>query len=588
MPDSQCPTMNDGQKRQGKVLVLGQDTRAFLTVIRSLGRRGVRVHVGWHLPTSVAVRSRYVSKVHDIPRYLPGDDRWKDSMTSVLKHERFDLVIPCNDGAMYPIQAHREEFEQFARLAIPKNDAFRIAFSKFRTVDLARSLDIPVPQGERVTSQGESDRVVLQLGLPVVVKPEASFRLDKPDLSCRVHKARSQEQLRRRLQMLLPAHGEMLIQENFVGTGVGVEVLADGGDILLAFQHLRVHEPLGGGGSTYRKSVAVDPDLLDAAGKLMKALDYTGVAMVEYKVNRDLGAWVLVEINGRFWGSLPLAVAAGADFPYNLYQFMVEGRRNFPQNYRTGIYCRNLVSDLAWVIRNFRADKSDPTIGYLSGWRVAEELANILTFRERSDTFVKDDLAVGLFEVGAAAKHLMRRLTRKPRIFMRSFPPVRALYSRRIRRAMSEASSVLFVCKGNICRSPFAERYARTILPASVRVAAAGYYPIHGRPSPEEAVEMAKEFGVNLDDHSSEVLNEEMVRRSHVIFAFDGENYDYVRSSYPFARRKIHLLGVLNRKGSITIQDPYGKDRSEFRAAYAAIAQALAPVRGGALEGAAW
>jgi len=499
-------------------------------------------------------------------------------MTSVLRKEKFDLVIPCNDAAIYPLEAHREEFEQHTRLAIPEGEAFRTAFSKFKTNDLARSLGIAVPKEDRVTHPGETDRVVTRLGLPVVVKPEASFRLDQPDLSGRVFKARSREELGERLQMLLPAHGELQVQETFIGTGVGVEVLAGRGDVLLAFQHLRIHEPLGGGGSSYRKSVALDPELLDATKKLMKALAYTGVAMIEYKVNRDNGTWVLVEINGRFWGSLPLAVSAGADFPYSLYQLMVEGRQDFPQSYRTGIYCRNLVSDLAWVVRNFRADKSDPTLESLASWQVAGELANVLTLRERSDTFVKDDIAVGLFEVGAATRNLMRRLSRKPRMFLRSFPPVRAFHSRRVRRAMTDASSVLFVCKGNICRSPFAERYARAVLPASVKVAAAGYYPIHGRSSPEEAVNTAKEMGIDLDDHGSEVLNEEMVRRSQVILVFDSENHEYLVRNYPFAGEKVHLIGLLSRVGPVEISDPYSKDVSEFRRTYRHIAAAISNI----------
>ena len=61
----------------------------------------------------------------------------------------------------------------------------------------------------------------------------------------------------------------------------------------------------------------------------MRALRYTGVAMVEFKVNAKTGEFVLIEINGRFWGSLPLAVAAGANFPLWLYQMWVENREDF-------------------------------------------------------------------------------------------------------------------------------------------------------------------------------------------------------------------------------------------------------------------
>ena len=58
-------------------------------------------------------------------------------------------------------------------------------------------------------------------------------------------------------------------QENFVGIGVGVELLALQGEILTAFQHERVHEAPTGGISGYRKSVPLDPELLDAARLLV-------------------------------------------------------------------------------------------------------------------------------------------------------------------------------------------------------------------------------------------------------------------------------------------------------------------------------
>ena len=77
----------------------------------------------------------------------------------------------------------------------------------------------------------------------------------------------------------------------------------------------------------------------------MRALRYTGVAMVEFKVNAKTGEFVLIEINGRFWGSLPLAVAAGANFPLWLYQMWVENREDFSEKPKIGLYCRNLQAD---------------------------------------------------------------------------------------------------------------------------------------------------------------------------------------------------------------------------------------------------
>ena len=176
--------------------------------------------------------------------------------------------------------------------------------------------------------------------------------------------------------------------------GLPYVLTAHEGKILFAFQHLRLHEPPEGGASSYRKSVPLHPDLLHAARLLMAALRYTGVAMVEFKIDQRSGRWALIEINGRFWGSLPLAVAAGADFPYYLYQMLVEGRRDYPPGYRDELYARNWIQDASWLVKKFTAGPANPRVppNPSPPWRqVVAEFTNVLKLRERSDTFAWDD-----------------------------------------------------------------------------------------------------------------------------------------------------------------------------------------------------
>jgi len=307
----------------------------------------------------------------------------------------------------------------------------------------------------------------------------------------------------------------------------------------------------------------------------MKALNYTGVAMVEFKVNYKTGDWVLIEINGRFWGSLPLAVAAGANFPFYLYQMLVKGKRDFPQNYRTGLYCRNLLADLVWIKRNLSSDRSDPTLATLPLGQVAGEVINILAFRERSDTFVIDDLKPAFNEVLYYANLVTDIFIGKIRLFLLSLPPIRQFYRRKARRALSNANTVLLVCKGNICRSPFAEYYARAAFPESVQVISAGYYPEEGRVSPKEAIDAAREQRVDLTMHRSSILTEQTVRQAQIIFTFDEENHRNLIKHYPFAKVKTHRLGLLAQQGPIDIGDPYGGNLNDFQSAYRTIAQTI-------------
>src|SRR5690606_34120351 len=121
-----------------------------------------------------------------------------------------------------------------------------------------------------------------------------------------------------------------------------------------------------------------------------------GVAMVEFRWNRKTDEWIFVEINGRFWGSLPLAIASGADFPKFLYQLRVEGIQEFPRQYNTGICCRNWELDKNWL-----TSRGDAGAGRLSVYRrvtleSALAVCRAVGGRERSDTLASDDLRPGL------------------------------------------------------------------------------------------------------------------------------------------------------------------------------------------------
>jgi biotin carboxylase len=212
---------------------------------------------------------------------------------------------------------------------------------------------------------------------------------------------------------MLAGGDSVALQENFVGEGVGVELLLNRGVPLLAFQHVRVHEPLHGGPSSYRKSVPLCRELLDASVRLLREFSYTGVAMVEFKRNPSTGAWVFLEVNARFWGSLPLAMAAGADFPLALFQLLVEGRTSFSRHYRAGVYCRNLTLDLDWQRANWTADHEDPTLSTRPLPRVLTDvIGHCVSLREHNDTLTLDDPAPGLAELTELAKRAGSYATR--------------------------------------------------------------------------------------------------------------------------------------------------------------------------------
>lgn len=133
---------------------------------------------------------------------------------------------------------------------------------------------------------------------------------------------------------------------------------------------------------------------------------------------------------------------------------------------------------------------------------------------------------------------------------------------------LSNANTILFVCKGNICRSPFAQYYAQKILPKSINILSSGYYPETGRLCPMKAIKAAKEFGIQLENHQSTLITKELIQDAQIIYIFDEENRQILDSLFPFAKRKIYLLGTLIENSPTIISDPYGKKYSQYKRTY--------------------
>lgn len=308
----------------------------------------------------------------------------------------------------------------------------------------------------------------------------------------------------------------------------------------------------------------------------MKALNYTSIAMLEYKYNFETDEWIFIEINARFWGSLPLAVAAGANFPYFLFQMLLDHKKEFRQKYNENLFCRNFIMDFNWFLANLKHDKTDKTKETVPLWKVFTEIRNIILFRERSDTFVLDDMMPGFREVSSFIGSKWNRIRSKALTL--GYTKTTLCKQRDVRKLSDlrkGANNILFVCKGNICRSPFAE-FDLKVKSDAFHVTSAGYFPKSNRLTPDNGVAAANDLSaLDLQVHRSKIINHEMVIRNDIIFVFDVQNMIEVTSRFPEAKHKTFFLGVLGEGGKVFIEDPYGKSIDEFKHTYQRIGGAI-------------
>jgi predicted ATP-grasp superfamily ATP-dependent carboligase len=402
--------------RTRKVLVLGKSDSSCLTVVRSLGRQGIEVHLAWCPPDVVLLRSRYVKRVHQLPAFSPTNDAWKRAFVELCQRERYDLVIPTNDPTIIPLQENRHDVEPHARIYLLNERAFEIGYDKLKSYELCNQIGVRVPRIKILPLPADPADVLREFQLPVVVKARSSFSAENLGDRRRTRVARDEAGLRQWLDLLNGRADDVLIEEYFEGDGGGIDVLCADGEVLHAFSHRRLHEGRGYSSAPYRTSIPVHQGMLEETRKYVRALDYTGVLMLEFRLNAERGDWIFHDFNARFWAALPLTVASGADYPYWLYQVLVEGKRDFPQSFRTGIACRNWQLDLLWLKEylSLPRDERTPTS------QVVSEIWRALTLREWADTFTWDDPRPGLLDASRILGRLGRNLAKLGRLSART------------------------------------------------------------------------------------------------------------------------------------------------------------------------
>jgi predicted ATP-grasp superfamily ATP-dependent carboligase len=407
-----------GTQPQRSVLVTDAGRGSAIAFLRSLGRRGWHVIAADSDPKSAGFRSRFARETFVYPDPERSPRAFVESLHARLRARPVDLVIPVTDECIHPLAHARGRFAQLTRLTIASDEALAIVTDKRATVALARELGVPVPETRVAATQSEALAAARELRFPLVVKPTVSRRyLADEDriVSAAVSFARDPLELEEHLPSLVGEH-PVLLQEFQPGDGVGVECLAHEGRVLRAFQHRRLAEiPVTGGASAWRESVALEPELFAHARKLIEVLAWTGLIMVEFK--RGARPW-LIEINGRVWGSLPLACLAGVDFPGELAALHFPDTVTGPlaptdAPYRVGVRAYNFELMLSWIVQVLLGRARHPYLPLPGRARALAGLVGLLDPAQKSDLSDGRDFAPRLAEAGRISRKFASKFTRR-------------------------------------------------------------------------------------------------------------------------------------------------------------------------------
>ncbi len=322
------------------VITTNTDDHIGLAVIRSLGRN--------HLDFQVVSKTRNTLGWYS--RYCRNQTVHPFDLEYFSKLSEQDVVFPMIEDVMLGLLENRNRLK--CQLAFPDYPVLRMARDKALLVNHAEEQDIPCPRTVLISETGDIRKIASGIFYPAVLKPARGSGgkgirfLDSPDM------------LRHVTDTALAQNGPFLIQEKIpFTTKYTVGALMNREHELrriCVIRELRNY-PSETGQACFVETVRF-PRLESLTEKLLRSLNFSGIADVDFIIDSRDNSPKLMEINPRFWGSMQVAVNAGVDFPFLLYRMYEEGDIEKNLDYKTGVRCRYMIfNDLFRLIKLLRS-----------------------------------------------------------------------------------------------------------------------------------------------------------------------------------------------------------------------------------------
>jgi predicted ATP-grasp superfamily ATP-dependent carboligase len=268
------------------------------------------------------------------------------------------VLLAFSDASLLPLLSS-EHFENklWTYLLPASRENFEIALDKSRTLKLAQEVGVEIPITHICTPEDDLAAIAGDMEYPVVVKPRRSVSWNgNTGVQTTAMFAFSADELKQKCSAVFNRTGEFpLIQEFVRGEEASVQFMCEDGRVIGACANRRLRSvwPHGGPGVLKETVPLSYRGLGERARCIARKLQWSGPIMIEFKIDQASGVPKLMEVNGRFWGSLPLAITAGSDFPHQYYR-LARGEEVTPTvEYQTGVISRHFLADvknLLWTL----------------------------------------------------------------------------------------------------------------------------------------------------------------------------------------------------------------------------------------------
>tara|TARA_R110001583_G_scaffold143203_1_gene295308 strand:+ start:17568 stop:18794 length:1227 start_codon:yes stop_codon:yes gene_type:complete len=399
------------------VIVLGTDSPIGLAVIRDLGRHNYNVIGFGSHPFSLGLMSKYCSKGmvrNSTPELLI------EQLIDVAETYPNAFLVSIGESDINLVNRHRQRLEQHLTLLDPDAEQMAKVLDKSQTLEIASTLAIQTPASFQIDSLEQLATLQVQLKFPVILKwsnpHQVAQQLQQQGLSLlKLEYCQDLNELKDALSKYQAIGQYPLIQHYCPGYGIGQFFLCREGDSLVEFQHQRINEwPPEGGSSTLCQALSPDQHTgcMAQSRQLLKALNWNGVAMVEYRYEPVTNSYWLMEINGRFWGSLPLATRSDVSFASSLVEVIGKQSNPVATSIKYDLQSRYMIPEIKRLIRILFQPQliTDPNVSFSALSELGAFTGRFLKPNIHSYVFEWEDPKPFLSDMRNAARKVLRKL----------------------------------------------------------------------------------------------------------------------------------------------------------------------------------
>jgi predicted ATP-grasp superfamily ATP-dependent carboligase len=339
------------------------------------------VHAIVNTPQGQSAHSRYAASAWMLDT-RPGETGFADEIGLLARQLDVGAIMPVSEGYHNALISLRDQFEPEIHIFSPSRESFDKATDKDYMQSLCLELGVPVARGMRLDQLMTAGNDALSL--PLVLRTrQQNIRGGKAPWKAAY--AETSEQLQEIYSRVKDFAENVIVQEYHPGVEDHVQILMHDGKCVMAGDYIGEHHMPLAGGVTVQRISCHHESLVQDAVKLLKAIDYEGIAGVQFHYDPQTDKYIFLEINPRFSGGLPTVIMAGFEAPFRLWQSHFEPEKMEKDNYRIGLRTRIQGGDANWLLGMLRGDQLPP------GQKHMGKLKTIVEFLWNCGPWTRDD-----------------------------------------------------------------------------------------------------------------------------------------------------------------------------------------------------